>query len=296
MVTTKSHQTIGTRNYDYDVSFGSSIVGANINNSEISQNDEASPSAIDTAHTNVRGQTISFEQRIEDLKQFKEKHGHCDLRRSSKNYKSLRTWCNNVRSAHNGTGTMKLTPDRIRRLEKIGFKWSHRAPRANEKMSITTVATAAVDPELASNSGAESESASDWSHDRDPDIDDTKRGTPSTIQKKIMYSMTDLEKKQDGISITAHKGKRKTETAILAQRKGMKRHCQIEASSQSDDERKVSNLPGSPAFDPSRYTFEELQDNFEESKRVCSEMERREVARLDEIANRLFQTDDEDSS
>ena len=54
--------------------------------------------------------------------------------------------------------------------------------------------------------------------------------------------------------------------------------------------------PGSPSFDPSRYTIEELQDAVEESKRVCSEMRRREVARLDEMADRLFQTDDEDSS
>jgi hypothetical protein len=33
----------------------------------------------------------------------------------------------------------------------------------------------------------------------------------------------------------------------------------------------------------------------EESKRVCREMQRRETARLDEIANRLFQSDDDES-
>ena len=53
--------------------------------------------------------------------------------------------------------------------------------------------------------------------------------------------------------------------------------------------------PGSPSFDPSRYTIEELQDSMEESKRVCREMQRRETARLDEIANRLFQSDEDES-
>jgi hypothetical protein len=33
----------------------------------------------------------------------------------------------------------------------------------------------------------------------------------------------------------------------------------------------------------------------EESKRVCREMQRRETARLDEIANRLFQSDEDES-
>ena len=57
----------------------------------------------------------------------------------------------------------------------------------------------------------------------------------------------------------------------------------------------VPNSPGSPAFDPSRYSLEELQDAMEESKRVCREMQRRDAARLDEIATRLFESDDDES-
>jgi hypothetical protein len=300
MVTTHPRQSIGTRNYDVSLGHGetallSSIVGENTNNTEISQNAEASSSAINTTCTKVR-QTISFEQRIEDLKLFKEKHGHCDLRQFSKNFKSLSIWCNNIRSTYNGNGTMKLTDDRIRRLEEIGFQWTTRAPRAKDKMDITTVTIAVADTELAMNNGAESESASDWSHDSNPDIDDTKRETRSTIQNNKY--MTVLEKRQDEISTTAqhhaNESKRKSVTE-KAVGKSAKHQWQIEASGQSD-QRKVPNLPGSPAFDPSRYTIEELQDAVEESKRVCSEMRRREVARLDEMADRLFQTDDEDSS
>ena len=61
------------------------------------------------------------------------------------------------------------------------------------------------------------------------------------------------------------------------------------------NQRAVTFTPGSPAFDPSRYTVEELEDAVEESKRVCREIQRREAARVDEIANRLFESDDDES-
>jgi len=84
-----------------------------------------------------------FEQRIEEFKEFKEKHHHCDLGASSKEYKSLGIWCKNTRSAYNGKGTMKITKDRIRRLEAIGFKWSLRKSKKKN--------TAVVDQECTLN-------------------------------------------------------------------------------------------------------------------------------------------------
>jgi len=56
------------------------------------------------------------------------------------------------------------------------------------------------------------------------------------------------------------------------------------------------STPGSPAFDPSRYTYEELEDAMKESKRVCIEMQRREEARIYEITNRLFESDDDEET
>ena len=62
------------------------------------------------------------------------------------------------------------------------------------------------------------------------------------------------------------------------------------------DQRVVTITPGSPAFDPSRrYTVEELEDAAEESKRVCRGMQRREAARVDEIVNRVYESDDDES-
>jgi len=77
------------------------------------------PPPIDTTN-------ISFDQCIEKLKDFEDKHGHCDLRLSSKDHTSLSMWCHSIRNSHNEQGKMKITEDRIRRLEEIGFKWRTR--------------------------------------------------------------------------------------------------------------------------------------------------------------------------
>ena len=55
----------------------------------------------------------------------------------------------------------------------------------------------------------------------------------------------------------------------------------------------MSSDPSDLAFDISLYTAHDLILAAEESKRVCKEMVRREEVRLNEIANRLFQSDDE---
>jgi len=81
-------------------------------------------------------------------------------------------------------------------------------------------------------------------------------------------------------------------TASMDQCKSMKN----QRNSQGDDQMVSSGSPGSPTFDPSRYTHKELIDAMEESKKVCIEMERRETARLNEIASRLFESDDDDES
>jgi len=66
----------------------------------------------------------SFEERIEDLKAFKEKHGH--IRVTEKHDKSLSNFCKNMRSARRGTKQGKvITEDRIKALDELGFEWGH---------------------------------------------------------------------------------------------------------------------------------------------------------------------------
>ena len=68
--------------------------------------------------------TKSFEERIEDLKKYKEKHGHINVKIAED--QSLGQFCANVRYAHRRPekdGTRKLTAERIASLTAIGFDW-----------------------------------------------------------------------------------------------------------------------------------------------------------------------------
>jgi hypothetical protein len=79
--------------------------------------------ALDAIGFDWRSETrkISFIDRVEALKQFKEKHGHLNV--TYKANKSLYYWCANIRNAKSGEGTMKLTHEHITALDSIGFDW-----------------------------------------------------------------------------------------------------------------------------------------------------------------------------
>jgi len=202
----------------------------------------------------------SFDERIEELKRFKEKHGHCYVSSRSKEYTSLGAWSRKTRSGYKGKGKMKLTEDRIHRLEAIGFKWTTTMTKSFEKDSKC----------------------------------DPAGGAGGTVSKEDVECLPSGDE-TSAVPYQNDEGVQKTVTTSVSivqceitKRKKQTNHNQ-------SDRRMVSFSPGSPAFDPSRYSIEELQDAMEESKRVCREMERREAARLDEIANRLFESDDDDS-
>jgi len=63
----------------------------------------------------------SLEERITDLKAFKETHGH--VRVTFKQDKSLHGFCAGMQASRRGTGTMAITEDRMKSLDKLGFEW-----------------------------------------------------------------------------------------------------------------------------------------------------------------------------
>ena len=68
--------------------------------------------------------TRSFDERIEDLKEYKRTHGHLSLKKHED--KSLYQFCADVRHSLKQVekdGTRKLTEERIARLDALGFKW-----------------------------------------------------------------------------------------------------------------------------------------------------------------------------
>jgi flagellar biosynthesis GTPase FlhF len=72
----------------------------------------------------TRGKYKTFDDRMEDLKLFKEKHGHVNVSIPEDN--SLAQFCAQTRYTHNNPGKCKrkkLTIENIARLDALGFNW-----------------------------------------------------------------------------------------------------------------------------------------------------------------------------
>jgi len=73
----------------------------------------------------------AFEERIEELVQFKKNHGHCDVP-AYDDTKSLGIWCNSTKVAcrrfESGDDTRgrRINEYRLRRLREIGFEWGRK--------------------------------------------------------------------------------------------------------------------------------------------------------------------------
>ena len=80
---------------------------------------------------------LPFNNRLEDLKAYKTKHGHCNVSRTEEKYKSLAHWCSNIRTSRNKMDKnekpcINLSNDQIKILTEMGFVW-------NLKKNIITV-------------------------------------------------------------------------------------------------------------------------------------------------------------
>jgi len=79
----------------------------------------------------------SFEERIEELKSFKEKHEH--VRVTAKHDKSLYMFCSHVRCARRGKGRRTaITEDRIKALDELGFEWDDLRKSCQERIDELT--------------------------------------------------------------------------------------------------------------------------------------------------------------
>ena len=75
--------------------------------------------------TSLEYVTRSFDERIEDLKEYKQTHGHLSVKIHEDN--SLFGFCKDVRHSLKQVEkdcTRKLTVERIKKLDDIGFRWS----------------------------------------------------------------------------------------------------------------------------------------------------------------------------
>jgi len=89
-------------------------------------------------------ESSTFDNRFNDLMTFKAKYGHCDASQTGKNA-SLGSWCNEMRVSYkkiqkNQMPRMKLSHEKIQRLNDAGFKWSLRALPKNGPTKSSTFA------------------------------------------------------------------------------------------------------------------------------------------------------------
>lgn len=66
---------------------------------------------------------VSWDERFKELKEYKEKHNHCNVSTKDKANKALGTWVHNQRTKYKNE---KLSPEQIKSMNGIGFEWELR--------------------------------------------------------------------------------------------------------------------------------------------------------------------------
>jgi hypothetical protein len=82
--------------------------------------------------TRTKMEDACFEQRVQDLKAYRDTNGHCRVPAQYKPNKALGSWVNTVRTQYTRRGQGKktsLTDTRISELESLGFVWKARTKK-----------------------------------------------------------------------------------------------------------------------------------------------------------------------
>jgi hypothetical protein len=78
---------------------------------------------------------LSWYGKLNELKEYKRKHGHCNVSVHDPENKQLGMWLSTQRQAYKGKGSGRMTDERIKVLESLGVEWivfSPFAPRWDE--------------------------------------------------------------------------------------------------------------------------------------------------------------------
>lgn len=104
---------------------------SNKNKKRTSLGTDASLLVVVPAHGSAASKRCSFEERCEQLLEFRKNNGHCNVHYNKHDNRNpaLEKWCTEIRRAYNNLNDGKkkrrnLSKDRIERLEEIGFKWT----------------------------------------------------------------------------------------------------------------------------------------------------------------------------
>lgn len=81
----------------------------------------------------------SFEERLEELREYKQRFGHLNVSPNDAEYSSLGKWCENMRTSYkrrqdgkSAKGCLKITEEHIRAVEELGFEFRGAAGRVTK--------------------------------------------------------------------------------------------------------------------------------------------------------------------
>ena len=79
----------------------------------------------------TKHEIVGWDERFKQLKEYKEKHGHCLVPEGYKANPQLGNWVKNQRVAYRKQSGRKITEEQIKSLEDIGFVW--KPPRGGHR-------------------------------------------------------------------------------------------------------------------------------------------------------------------
>jgi hypothetical protein len=280
-------------------------------------------------HEKKEIQIQSFDDRIKALKEFKEKYGHLNV--PWKSDQSLYLWCSSIRSGYkrmqNGEPSKRsLTNERIQTLKDLGFDFRFSKERSNPPSSDNTAQKGETSNEKVSSfdiyfdelkkfiekyghcevTRKFSTSLSTWCYHMRSAYKSLAQGKPNSLltpERVRLLEDVGFDFKYDGLISSnsildfPQKRKRKQPSSAYSNQTGSNQRIKSELDISATGS---AVRPGSPAFDLSRFTYEELLQQAEVNKAMCQRMEMKAKIRckksLKEIESSMFNSDEEDNS
>jgi len=186
-----------------------------------------------------------WSEHIEELKAFKERHGHIIVPSNKDEYKSLYGFINHQRHNHRllveGKYCRGLDAQRIRDLEELGFKWQPEQSSSIDRLSTITLSFPPDSPLGISDIHLDS-----YSQCRVIGIEQQNHQQSNTTTSSSPFIKGDIILSINGIQLTKIKGGIQSIHALLDMSLNSSRHLVIQRSTNNSTARRRPQLPLHP--------------------------------------------------
>lgn len=216
-----------------------------------------------------KNSTYSFEFRINQLKEFKEKHGHVNV--SKDDDKSLHSWCSNIRSTclRKVKGRYGITLKNMQVLKDIGFEFRPIVSSSDDSNRFSQI-----------------------NKPNKPIVHSLRLKKRTTSNEDIHHGQAKKLLHDLGFEHPASVASNEPVKAKISKH----RIVNIRKKHAKNGSGRV-HRPSSPAFDISRYTYAELLQQVRENTEMCVRMDSQPKVSykksLAEVEKEMFQSDEE---